>query len=326
MQNPDLEGRPVKIDDLIHGIPSRAHEFVDRRKIRSGFHFRIGVARIEEAFHVRLGLQKRAAHGERALVIEHVAVDGVARHIGGGEDIVEEIGVARVLVVNDVGNQHIADAPVERGCLADDVQAPQIARARSDAREQVIGGKTQGIVNVEDDGPAAPQTLQRQIVQPQIHGSGIQLRELDHLRLEVEGLAAGDAGDAVGGFVSGALLRQRRPFWRGEVLFEHVVEEVGPIAGHHPLTDAQRLGLQLHVAAVGDVIHELLLVALGKAGEHIRQAVRIAGDEVDILIVQIQRRVVDHMPPPTLGRAAIIHIRAGEQLHRQPLALGGNIG
>src|SRR5437762_133129 len=63
-------------------------------------------------------LQERAAHGDGALRVHGGAIHEVRLHVGGGERVVEPVRVARVLVVDDVRDHHIAHVGVERRGLA----------------------------------------------------------------------------------------------------------------------------------------------------------------------------------------------------------------
>ena len=103
----------------------RAHRLGDRRKIWPGLHLDDSVAFVIEHAHIARALQKRPVGADRFLVVEHRAIGQERRNILRGEAVVEQIGILRMLVMDDIGDHHVADAPVERSGLAHDVDTEQ---------------------------------------------------------------------------------------------------------------------------------------------------------------------------------------------------------
>jgi hypothetical protein len=84
----------------------------------------------------------------------------VGLDVGGGEAVAQEVGVARVLVLDDGGDHDVADAAVEGRGLAHDVDAADLAAGLADAREVVVGGHAERVVDVDDEGVALAQELE----------------------------------------------------------------------------------------------------------------------------------------------------------------------
>ena len=230
-----------------------------------------------------------------------------------------------MLIVDDVGDEDIADAGVERRRLADDVGPQQLPHVDGEPRQQVVGGETEGVIDVEDDRLAAGQGLQRQVAQPGVYRLAAQPFQLDELHLQIEGVLAGDAGDAVFGLPLRPRLQQIAPRLRLEILLQHVVEEVVAVAGRIAALDAAVLLLELRRGLVLQVVQQPILVRLGEAAEHIDQAVGVAGDEVERAFPQVEGGHLVDAVPPSLGGASVVDVGACEERNAHPLALPGHL-
>ena len=98
-----------------------------------------------------------------------------------------------MLVVEVVGDHHVADPAIEGRRLAHHVEAAQIGEVARDGAEDLVGGPTERVIDVEDDGAALAQEFQvRQGAQARVEAGRIELAQLDHLGVDIEQVAAGD--------------------------------------------------------------------------------------------------------------------------------------
>jgi len=159
VQEPDVEGGDVQVDDLIDWVALGAHHLVNGRQVRPGFHLDDRVAFAIEHVHILCVLQECAAHADDFLVVQHARQRKVRDHVRGGETVAEQVRVLAVLVVHDVANQHVAHAGVERCRLANHVDALHTRDVLADLRQKVIRRHSEWVVDVDDDGVAVQQRL-----------------------------------------------------------------------------------------------------------------------------------------------------------------------
>ena len=156
-----------------------------------------------------------------------------------------------MLVVDDVGDHHVADIGVQCRRLAEDVHAAQRSRGLGHLAEDVVRGQPQRIVDVDDHRRAAAQRAGVDVLQPGIEARRIEAVQGDHLGGDVEGATAADVehsdrtfGGTTLGMLTGVV---------GEVAVVDpcgVVQEVGPLS----LRVSGAEALQLLTELLGTVV------------------------------------------------------------------------
>ena len=81
---------------------------------------------------------------------------------------------------------HVADAAVERRGLAHDVDAAHLADALTEAREEVVRGHAERVVDVDEDRVALREALDAGHREARIEELGIELAEVRDLRVDVD--------------------------------------------------------------------------------------------------------------------------------------------
>jgi hypothetical protein len=229
-----------------------------------------------------------------------------------------------VLVVDDRGDHHVADVGVQRGRLAQHVDAAQVGRVDGHLAQQVVGGEAEGIVGVDDDRLAAGQDLGVDGAQARVEPRGIEVGQRDDLSGHAQRGLRADVLDARGDLGRVALAAQLGAAGIEEVA-GHEVQEVLPRALGAPVAEARELLLEVLVLPALDEGDELALVLARQPGDQVRQRVGVGGDEV-------QRRVAEpalvevgaHGRPPAPRHALVADLRAAEHAHAHRLALVGD--
>ncbi len=295
-----------------------ARGLVDRGQVRARLHLHHGVALAVEHVHVLAVLQERRAHGQRLLVVEHGAVAHVRLDVGGGERVLEQVGVGAVHVVHDLRDHDVADAAVEGGGLAHDVDPEDLVDAAGDRGEVVIGRHAQRVVDVDHQRLALAQLLDAGHADPLVEQLRHQPRQLDDLGVDVDAAGAGDRVEATVG-VAGADLVDAGLAGGGlvDVRAQRVVEDVGRgavVAGGHRAVVVRRQAL-----GVGPMHHVDDRVAMGGrvAAAQVGQRVAVRRDEVDRTLVATAHVAGSIARHQRLRRALVLAERAVEQPERQ---------
>ena len=312
MDDAEVEGQVVEIEDFIVGVALGAEHLVNRGEVRARLHFDVGVALAVEDVHVLRVLQESSQHGDRLLVVEHRPVHQVGGYIGGGVAVGDQVGVVGVFIVHHVGDHHIADAPVEGGCLAEDVHAAHFAHMVGDLAEDIVRRHPQGVIDVEDQSLAVPQEVQPVPAQAAVHPFGADFGEVDDLGIHIEVVFAVHAGDAASPLVRLTDLPEAAPIGGLHVLLQQVVEKILLAGGYLAALDVAPLVLQINVLAFFQVADERVAVFQGEAGEQVDDAVRVAGDEVNGTLAQGGAGGFDVIPPG-VGCPAVLAERSVEQ-------------
>ena len=239
MDDPEVERQLREVDRLADRVAVGVGDLVDRVAVRPGLHLhhreRLAVVEVE----VGAVLQERALHRDRALVVEPAAEAQVRRDVVHAERVVEPVGRARVLVVDDGREHHVAHVGVQRRRLAEHVDAAQRRAVHRHLAQDVVGGQAERVVDVHDHALGRRQRLGVHVAEPRVDRSGRQPRQRDDLRGHPQRRRAAD--------VRHAALRLRAPprlaallAVRVEVEPRHEVEEVLPRALGAALAEAPR--------------------------------------------------------------------------------------
>ena len=102
-----------------------------------------------------------------------------------------------MLVVDDARDQHVADVRVQRGRLAEHVDAAQRGRVDGDLAQDVVRGHPERIVDVDDPRPARRQRVRVDIAEARIERRDAQTAERDDLGRHAQRRRAANVLDAV---------------------------------------------------------------------------------------------------------------------------------
>src|SRR4051812_34137083 len=102
MDDAKIDWNLAHVDTLVGGMTRKKSVLVERREERAGFHLNHGEVLAVVEVEVAAVLQVGAAHGQCALVVERRAEDEEWSEVGAGEAVGEPVGVAGVLVVDDI--------------------------------------------------------------------------------------------------------------------------------------------------------------------------------------------------------------------------------
>ena len=142
------------------GIALGIDVLVHPAEVGTRLHLDVGVALLVEDAHKILVLQKGSPHRHRLLVVKHAAVGQIGRDVVGGEAVLEQERVLRVLVIDHVGDHDVAHLAVEGRRLAHKIDPLQLAQVGSHLAKDLIGSHAQRIVHVKDDSVALLERLQ----------------------------------------------------------------------------------------------------------------------------------------------------------------------
>src|SRR5205807_191965 len=232
-----------------------------------------------------------------------------------GDAVVEPVRVARVLVVDGVGDHHVADLGVKGRRLAQDVDARDPRAVLCDLAKDVVRGQTERIVDVDNAGFRCAQLALVHRADPWIDRCRVKLRDLEHLRGRVDaGTARRYVADAVGGLHLGAPAAQAAALGV-EVeelpcpVVEQVVSRGAAVAG----LELAPLIIKLRVVSTYEV-ENVILELPRHAGQDVDQAVRVRGDEIDrrFANAHLLHRRCDRLPPPA-GIARVAEVAAPDQ-------------
>ena len=228
-----------------------------------------------------------------------------------------------MLFVDHIRDHDVADAAVEGGGLTEDVDTPKCADAFRDFAQDVVGAQSQGIVDVDQDRGASLQPVRGRRTQPGVEVARHQTVENDDLRRHVKAGLAGKEKDAALLFLPRPM-RPPLPRLRGlrVVGAGGVIQKVVPVAARLTLTEFAQLGHQFEVVAALRILHDLLLMAPGRAAQQVDDAVRVAGDEIhrSLLDPLPVHQIFDRLPPAT-GRLDIADLAATQHAHAEILFL-----
>ena len=104
-----------------------------------------------------------------------------------------------MLVIDDVGNHHVADAAVEGSGLAQNIYAQRSSDGRADLAKHMICSHAQGIVDIEKDGVALTQQIPFGVAhgpQAWVDVCTVDAVEFDDLRLDVQTVRIADTRNA----------------------------------------------------------------------------------------------------------------------------------
>jgi len=107
--------------------------------------------------------------GNSFLIIKHGSIHQIGGYIGGHEGIRKNESIARMLIMNDIGDQYVADHAIQRGRLAHDIDAQNITDMCGQFGQDVIAGQPQGVVNVEDQRVTINQGIVFQVTNARVH-------------------------------------------------------------------------------------------------------------------------------------------------------------
>ena len=229
------------------------------------------------------------------------------------EGVVEPIGRARVFVVHDAREHHVADVGVERRGLAEHVDALQHRGVHRHLAQDVVRGQPERVVDVDHHRLALRQGCGIHLAEARVEALGDQLGQRDQLGRYAQRGGAAQVRDAALLLRAPARLAALLPM-RVEVEPRHEVEEVLPGPLRAPLPEGgQLLGQDV---ALGQGLHEVderLLALAGDAGGDVHQAVRIRADEVHRRVAEalLGEGVVDRVPPAP-GHARVADLRSAQ--------------
>src|SRR5918997_4102882 len=128
-------------DRLADRVAVSVGDLVDRVAERARLHLDHGVGLAVVEVEVAAVLQERALDRHRALVVQPAPEDQERRDVVEGEGVVQPERRAGVLVVDDAGDQDVADVGVERRGLAEHVRAAQHVAALGELAQDVVAGQ-----------------------------------------------------------------------------------------------------------------------------------------------------------------------------------------
>lgn len=276
MQKSQVKRRAQQADDLATGVAFGKGLLVDGAEVGASFHFDVGEEIAVQGVEKGGVLQEGATRGDGFLVIEHAAVGEVGFDVGGAEGGCEGVDGAGVFVIDGVGDEYIADFAVERGGFADGIDAANLADAARDDFEDLVGGEAQGVIDVDDQGVAVAEEGDIFDTEARVHALGVEPRKFDHLHIDIDVKAAGDAMDAEVSFFVGAPHKVVVAGRIGLVFFLDVVEEVFDRGGDVFVDDFLMFGDQSAVFLVVNEAEEFGSVPEREAGEEVDEAVGVA--------------------------------------------------
>jgi hypothetical protein len=167
-------------------------DLVDRVAVGPGLHLhhreRLAVIEVE----VGAVLEERALDRDRALVVEPAPEAQVGRNVVDAESVVEPVRGARMLVVHHGGEQHVANVRVQGRRLAEHVHPAQHRAVHRHLAQDVVGGKTERVVDVHDHALGRGERVRVHVAEPRVHALPAQLRQRDDLRRHAQRGGAAD--------------------------------------------------------------------------------------------------------------------------------------
>src|SRR5262249_42043648 len=180
---------------------------------------------------IRAVLQEGAFGGDSLLVIEDSAEDEMLADVASAEAVVEPVGVLALLVKDDVGDHNIADAAVEGGGFAEDVDALDLGVILQHLAQHAVGGHAEGIVDVDDDAAALGDALDARDADARVEVLRVKLGEVEDLNVKLEAIARADVPDAALLLLDGAAAAEALTGGGAVILSGNTLERDLPIAG-----------------------------------------------------------------------------------------------
>src|SRR5579875_1113873 len=296
---------PAHIDDLVEGVAEGACLHLDHGE-------RLTVVEVE----VAAVLQKRGTHGHRPLVVQSRPEHQEGGHVVEAEGVVQPVGGSRVLVVDHVGDHHVAHGGIEGGRLAEDVDAAQIIDRLAHLAQDLVGAEPQRVVDVDHHRLALGQAASVDLSDARVDRRWIQPPQVDDLGRHPQGVAARHVDDAerplavAPGIPPPSVLGEGLAVEAGAV-----IDEVGPRALALTLQELVQLRPQVRGSPVLQPVDDLLFGKVDRAAQEVGYGMGVGRHEVDRpslkrVLLQV---VEDSLPPPTRD-PGVTHVRPAVHL------------
>jgi hypothetical protein len=217
-----------------------------------------------------------------------------------------------------------ADVGVQRGRLAEDVDAAQRGAVDRHLAQDVVGGDAERIVDVDDHGAARGQGPGVDFADPRVQGIRVERGERDDLGGNPERGGAPQVGHALLALGGPAVVGGVRTAL-AEIQAGHEIQEVLPRALATSLPEGgQLLAQDVVLVELLDERHQLGLALAGDARDDIDQAVRVRADEIERALGEpLHRQLGADRRPPAPGQPRVAGVGAAEHPYAQrqpPLA------
>src|SRR5205807_3347552 len=218
--------------------------------------------------------------------------------------IIQPVDVLTVLIKHNIGDQHIADTAIKRGSFAQDIDTTNLRYILHDFTQHSIGSHTERIINIDDNGLTAGQFIHPRHAAARINLHVVQFGEFKHLRVNLQTMTRSYVPDAALLLFAYAIAREFFPGRCTRPLASGKVQKVLPVTGNRSLLEFAALVGEVGILAAQGVLSQLILTPQDAARHQVGETMRIAGNEVDGLILNAQRfgeQAFNRCPPFARG-------------------------
>src|SRR5581483_2826247 len=230
--------RQAREIDIFPGwITQQVLIFIDGVEVRAALHLHNGEIGLVVEVQILAVLQEGSFGRDGFLIIQDRAVDQVGLHLLRRKAVIQPIRVLAMFIHDNVRDHHVANAAVERGRLAKNVDAANLSLIFHNLAHHAVCRHTQRIIDVQHNGLALSQQIYIRHATARIDLYLVQFSQLENLGIDLQAVTRPYAPDAALLLLAGtidqeiAALRGMAPFASDKV------EEVLPIARHQSLLE-----------------------------------------------------------------------------------------